>query len=173
MSEIYQYFVEGECEKKLVDKYKNVNSGKLIAGKVDVLNFINKEISNSRITVLNPKTVIILVYDIDVENIQCLENNIKKLNHFGFNRIYHVQSIKNFEDEISFASELKNVDSIFGTNTKNDFKREFLRCTNINYKLEKNGFNIDKIWTRENNKSPFDKYSKKEWLNVIHKKQMK
>lgn len=39
---IIQYFVEGECEKKLIDAFKIKNQKIFISGKVSVFNFINK-----------------------------------------------------------------------------------------------------------------------------------
>lgn len=170
MSEIYQYFVEGECEKKLIDTYKVAKNNNLTSGKVEVFNFINQEISNQRIAVLKPKTTIILVYDIDVENIKILNKNIKKLNSYGFKKIYHIQSIKNFEDEICFASNIKNINLIFNTVSKKDFKKEFNHCSKLDIKLKSIKFDINKIWSRLNSSSPFNIYSKQESLDVIRKK---
>lgn len=39
----------------------------VIPGKVEVLNVVGDKISKQRLMVLNPKTNIILVYDVDVE----------------------------------------------------------------------------------------------------------
>ncbi len=52
MIKIYQYFVEGECEEKLINALKISPHNYLTPGKVTVFNFINKPISNSRIAVL-------------------------------------------------------------------------------------------------------------------------
>lgn len=78
MSKIYQYFVEGECEEKLINALRVNPVDYLISGKVTVFNFTNKLISNPRIAVLNKETIIILVYDIDVNKIDILEKNIAK-----------------------------------------------------------------------------------------------
>ena len=100
MNRIYKYFVEGECEEKLINTLKQPPINLLLPGKVEVFNFITKKITRQRISVLEPKTTIILVYDIDVEQTDILEYNIKLLNKFGFKTIHHIQSIKKFEDEI-------------------------------------------------------------------------
>lgn len=76
MSKIYQYFVEGECEEKIINSFKVAPVNKVLSGKVEVFNFINNKISNQRIAVLKRNTIIILVYDIDVEKTQVFEENI-------------------------------------------------------------------------------------------------
>ena len=66
MSKIYHYFVEGECEQKLLNAYRISPYELFTSGKVTVFNFINKKLDYSRIRVLDRNTIILLVYDIDV-----------------------------------------------------------------------------------------------------------
>lgn len=170
MSKIYQYFVEGECEEKLINALKVRQQEYLTPGKVTVFNFTNKLITNPRIAVLNKETIIILVYDIDVNKTEILEKNIAKLNKFGFKKIYHIQSINNFEDEIIYSTVLNKIDGLFNTAGKEEFKKEFIHSSNIIKKLDSVDFNRDKIWSRVNNKEPFNKYSNKESLKIIRNK---
>ena len=170
MSKIYQYFVEGECEEKLINALKVRQQEYLTPGKVTVFNFTNKSITNPRIAVLNKETIIILVYDIDVNKTEILEKNIAKLNKFGFKKIYHIQSINNFEDEIIYSTALNKIDRLFNTAGKEEFKKEFIHSSNIIKKLDSVGFNRDKMWSRVNNKEPFNKYSNKESLKIIRNK---
>ena len=65
----YHYFVEGECEEKLINAYKVPPYAKFKPGKVDVYNFVMRRITNQRLLALNKKTIIILVYDTDVEKL--------------------------------------------------------------------------------------------------------
>ena len=102
MSKIYHYYVEGECEQKLINELKKAGVQKLVSGKVEVLNVITEIISDIRLLALNKKTIIILVYDIDKPITEILEKNIKKLKKYGFTNVVHIQSIKNFEDEIFY-----------------------------------------------------------------------
>jgi len=102
VSKIYHYFVEGECEQKLLNAYRISPYELFTSGKVTVFNFINKKLDYSRIRVLDRNTIIILVYDIDVNITKTLEYNLSLLKKFGFNKIYHIQSINNFEDELVF-----------------------------------------------------------------------
>ena len=89
---LYHYFVEGECEEKLINELKSINNRSLVAGKVDVLNVINEEIADARLLALNRNTNIIFVYDIDVEKTEILEKNIRKLKYYKYNNVFHIQS---------------------------------------------------------------------------------
>ena len=42
MSKIYHYYVEGECEQKLINELKKAGVQKLVSGKVEVLNVITE-----------------------------------------------------------------------------------------------------------------------------------
>lgn len=171
MSKIYHYFVEGDCEKKFIDIFKMPKYGFILPGSTQVFNFINEEISDLRIMQLNPNTHIILVYDTDIENTHMLDKNIRKLNKHGFQKIYHVQSIKNFEDEIVFSSNIKNINSLFSTSSKNEFKRTFCKANNQSLfkKLKSINFNFKAIWSRQDNNA-FKKYSTTEGTKLIKRK---
>ena len=168
-NKIYHYFVEGECEEKLINTYKTKPYQYFKSGKVEVFNFINEEISNPRLLALKKSTIVILIYDIDVENMKTFEGNIKKLKTAGF-KVHHIQSIKRFEDEIVYSTNLKDINKMFNTENCDEFKRRFINQSKIDKKLEKVNFDKDKIWSRLNNNEPFNKYSQKESINFIRKK---
>ena len=74
----YQYFVEGEDEKKLVDVLKS--DMKLIeAGKSQVFNVTQQKLTRLRIMNLKPGTTVILIFDADAGNLQMLKDNIRFL----------------------------------------------------------------------------------------------
>jgi len=162
----YHYYVEGECEEKLINTFKIPPLSKFKPGKVEVFNFIQKHISNQRILSLNKNTIIILVYDIDVERTDILDENIKKLNEFDF-KVYHIQSIRNFEDEIVYSTKLKNINAMYGTENVEEFKNYFIHQDKLANRLNKENFEVEKIWSRVNKKAPFDKYSNEESLKFI------
>ena len=166
-NKLIQYFVEGECEKKLIDSFKVEPYNRFISGKVSVFNFIQKTITWNRLMMLTPNTTIVLVYDIDVQDTHILEKNIMTLKKYGFKEIYHIQSIKNFEDELLYSSKLKNINDLFNTEGVKEFKSAFLQHKDICSKLEVVDFSTEKIWSRENKKPPFDKYSNQESLDFI------
>ena len=167
MAKIYHYFVEGECEEKFINEYKKNPHCLLTAGKVQLFNFIQNVFTKSRLMALNKSTVIILVYDTDVLNTDILKLNLKLLNKYGFKNIIHIQSIKNFEDEIVYSTNIKNINDVFGSQGNNEFKSKFIKCNNIYTKLESLDFNIDKMWSRKNTIEPFNKYFNPMAHNII------
>lgn len=166
---IYHYFVEGECEEKLINTFKVPPYLYFQAGKVEVFNIISKKISNQRLMSLKNKTKVILVYDIDVVDVKLLNENVKILNGFGF-EVFHVQSIRNFENEIEFSTKLKSINDMYKTDSKTEFKKRFISQSDLDKRLFKEDFNIDKIWSRINKNEPFGKYSLQSSLNMIRKK---
>lgn len=158
MARKIQYYVEGKCEEKLINELKKVPNCFIKPGKVCVYNIISQIIENDRIALLDPKTTIILVYDIDVENIDILKQNVDKLKKLKF-RVVHIQSINCFEDELVYSSSLNNINEMFNTKTKKEFKKAFLKQKDLSSKLKQINFNVNKIWTRTNNKAPFNRYS--------------
>ncbi len=161
MAKLYQYFVEGECEEKLINIYKAPPYNYFVPGKVEVFNFVNKFITKNRILNLKPETNIILIYDTDVEDIERLRANIDMLRKYGYKNIYHIQSIKTFEDEIVFSTDMKKIDELFNTKSNSEFKTQFLREKELNLvnRLEKHYFSLDDIWTRSSNDKIFRQYS--------------
>lgn len=169
MSKIYHYFVEGECEKKLIDELKVSPINYFKAGKVEVYNFINKKITPQRLMSLDKKATIILVYDIDVKKINVLNDNISLLKKYGFNNIIHIQSINNFEDEIVNCTKINNINEFFHTKNVDEFKNKFIHQYDLYSKLKMVEFDKNKIWSKENKKEPFNIYYSKEFQKIIKK----
>lgn len=167
MSKIYHYYVEGECEQKIINELKKVGVQKLVSGKVEVLNVITEKISDRRLLALNKNAIVILVYDIDNPLTNILEENIKKLKENGFTNIIHIQSIRNFEDEIVFSTNIKKINDLFNTQGASDFKSSFISHKNIMIKLNSTSFDYEKLWSRVNYSVPFSKYSNETDLHII------
>lgn len=170
MAKLYKYFVEGECEEKLINVLKTPPMNKLLAGKVEVFNVVNEEFSDARLATTRPNTIIVLVYDIDHGNINILDANISKLQSLGFKNIIHVQSIKKFEDEMVYSSNLKTINDMYDTKSLKEFKAKFMSESNLCNKLNKIKFDSEKIWSRENKSKPFNKYSNKQQLKEIKRR---
>ncbi len=141
----------------------------ILPGKVEVLNVVQDKISNQRLMVLNPKTNIILVYDIDVEQTEILKYNINLLKKHNFKNIYHIQSINNFEDELVYATSLKRINDMYHTVSVDEFKTKFVHQNDLLSKLKRINYDNSKMWSRVNTKEPFGVYSKKEDLTIIKK----
>lgn len=167
MNKIYRYFVEGECEKKLIDSLKIPPYCLIKPGKVEVFNVINKITSKQRLLSLKKNTNIILVYDIDVENISILDKNVEILKKYKFNNIYHIQSIYNFEDELSFSTNLNDINKMYDTNGLSEFKSKFIHQNNLYGKLIELKYDNNKIWSRVNKVNLFSKYSNINDLKII------
>lgn len=101
---------------------------------------------------------IVLVYDTDVIDDSKLIVNLEKSKKNGFKNIIHIQSIKNFEDELVFSSIIKNVHEMFNTQGIDEFKNKFIHCSNIIGKLVSVKFEKNNLWIRNAKSNPFSKY---------------
>ena len=118
----YHYYVEGNCEKKLIDEFKKQQLP-IIAGKIDVFNAIQEEFSNTRLRMLPENTVVILVFDTDTGIVETLFKNLEILKrHPHVKETWCVMQVHNLEDEIKRSKQivyrgcflLKDVNSISG-----------------------------------------------------------
>ena len=147
-NEFFQFYVEGEDEKKVIDTLKK-DMKSIVSGKVDVLNVIQKEIRTPRIRTLKTGTTVILVYDTDIERIDILEKNIKSLQSSKqIKRIVCIPQVKNLEEELVRATNVRQVLDILGSKSLADFKRDIIKCTNLNKKLKEKDFDISKFWCK-------------------------
>lgn len=172
MTKKYCYFVEGECEEKFINIFKAPPHEYFLPGKVVVFNFINKRITNQRIALLEAGINIILVYDTDITNTSILKENIRKLKNHNHKNIYHIQSIKTFEDEIVFATDIQNINSFYGTDGSHKFKTRFIRQdgASLTQKLESHNLDLDKIWSRKSNDDLFNIYYSEQAISLIRKR---
>ena len=76
------YFVEGPCEKQLIEVLNKQHPYLLTPGKVNVLNPIQALIPRSAITGLSPGTEVVFVFDTDVEKTDILLKNIQHVKDY-------------------------------------------------------------------------------------------
>lgn len=144
----YQYYVEGEDEKKLLDVLK-CDLGCIRTGKVDIFNVIQSQLTNMRIRPLKPGTVVILVYDTDVDNVGILRKNIAFLKAQNMiKEVVCIPQIRNLEEELVYACLIKDARELTHSQTKKDFKKDLIRCNNLEVRLKQCGFDITKFWSR-------------------------
>lgn len=74
----YQYYVEGEDEKTVLNALKTELQC-IQSGRIDKFNVIQKHFNIAHIRPLKQNTIVVLVYDTDVENTDILEQNIRFL----------------------------------------------------------------------------------------------
>ncbi len=147
----YVYLVEGQDEEHLIRLLKESNL--IINGKVYVKNLIQEYISNVFLTRYKKNVVFILVYDTDVEKLDIFDLNINKLNAVA-KKIYHIQQVKNLEDELLRSTKAKQVKEITKSKSNTDYKTDFKK---IKFgSLMDVGFDINLLWSC----SPENKFSK-------------
>ena len=77
----YHYYVEGNCEKKLIDEFKKQQLP-IISGKIDVFNAVQEEFTNTRLRMLPENTIVILVFDTDTGIVEILKRNLEILKKY-------------------------------------------------------------------------------------------
>ena len=103
----YQYFVEGEDEKKIINTLKSdMEISK--AGKVQVVNCVQEKLSPLRLMNLKDGTAVVLVFDTDAGNLSVLQENIKLLQkQRNISEVICVMQVKNLEEELVRACNIK------------------------------------------------------------------
>lgn len=141
-----QYFVEGECEEKLINTLKS-ELMVLKTGKVQKLNVIENEISKARLIALRPGTMVVLIFDTNTGNIEILNMNIKKLSECSsVADLVLIPQVKNLEDELVKSCRIRNVKELLGSKSNKEFKGDLIRVTNLANKLKSKEFDINLIW---------------------------
>ena len=103
-----------------------------------------------RLRRLSPKTLVVLVFDTDVLKVDILKYNIDKLmKESNVCEIYLIPQCKDFEDEIVRATSIKKIEEFIPTNSKNEFKREFIREKNLVKKLSQHHFSLNDFWSEK------------------------
>lgn len=122
----YIYFVEGECEKHIISFLKN---NYIVSGRVLKLNPIQELISATKLRILKPNTVAILIFDTDTnDGLEKLNKNKLLLNRTkNIKDIITVPQVENFEDELIRATVIKNIKKFTKSKSTKDFKRDFLK----------------------------------------------
>ena len=145
----FQYFVEGDTEKKIIEEFKKEQS-LIVSGTVNKFNVIEKIIPNAAITNLRSNTIAILVFDTDKKVVSILQENIIRLKRCkNIKEIWCVMQVDNLEDELIRATDVKQIKDLIGCRSNKDFKRDFLREKRLMIKLRNHHFQIDKMWVTD------------------------
>ncbi len=145
----YQYFVEGEDEKKLLNTLKN-QLRVIQPGKVQKLNVVESKISTNIIRTLKQGTIVILVFDTDTNNTDILNWNIKKLNDSHvISKVITVPQVKNLEDELLRSCNIKDIKDLLNSRSKKEYKSDLIRVTNLDAKLIEHRFDISLFWNKQ------------------------
>ena len=145
------YFVEGECEKQLINALK-ISPEILTPGKVKVYNVKQNLIPKSQLLAIQPRTKVALVFDTDVEDRKALDKNIEMLRKYCSNvTVINMMQVLDFEDEIVRSTDVNKAQELTKSRSVSNFKTDFCRmkvndCRSL---LERHQLDIVKIWTTE------------------------
>lgn len=150
----YQYYVEGEDERKLLSVLKT-EMGLIVPGKIEVVNVLQEEITAIRLMQLKKGTTVILVFDTDVGNVDILKANISILEKCSVvKQVICIPQVKNLEDELIRSCNIKQIKELLGSKSNKDYKHDLIVEKNLQKKLLKRGFDINSFW----NKTPQNQY---------------
>lgn len=106
------YVVEGDIEKRFIEQIKQVDL--IVPGRVQVFNLMQKEIKEKD-SILNKKvSSVFCIIDTDrkeVDNLQKLTHNVKKLRQIGADVVVLVQK-ENSEGELEYVLEEEGICSL-------------------------------------------------------------
>lgn len=144
----YQYYVEGEDEKCLVQVLKT-ELRCIEPGKVQKLNAVQERFKIGHIRTLKADTIIVLIYDTDKEQTDILQENINFLKKQGaVKSVLCIPQIKNLEEELVYSCNMKKVGELTHSETISDFKGAIIGCSNLGARLKQCGFSVNKLWSR-------------------------
>ena len=140
------YLVEGEDEKIIVSLLKT--EFRLIRpGKISVLNILQKKITPARAANWESGIDVVLVFDTDVRRTSTFDQNIsllKKMN--AVHDIVFIPQVRNLEDELLRASNIKHIREITKSRTDEEWKGDLRKCSNLQHRFREIGFEMQKFW---------------------------
>lgn len=144
----YQYYVEGEDERSLVNALKT-GLRCIEPGKVEKFNAVQNPFPFSMIRLLKYNTIVILIYDTDVEYCDILRQNIAFLKkQKNIRDVLCIPQVRNLEEELKYACNIKNIRELTHSDTEKDYKRDIISCSNLSARLLRCGFEKTKLWSR-------------------------
>ncbi len=140
------YFVEGQCEQKIVEALKE-EPQRLRSGKIKVLNPITQEIPSSVLLAIKEDSVVALVFDTDISVTEQLKNNILRLRKYCKKvTIVYSGQVLNLEDELVRCTDISRMQELTNSKSKKDFKRDFCAMTNYRQVLDRHNLDVVLLW---------------------------
>lgn len=145
----YQYFVEGDTEKKLLNELKK-EGNMVIPGPIRVLNVVQERMSSAMLASIPSNTTAILVFDTDTKRIDILKENLEKLErNKSVTETWCVMQVENLEDELIRSTDIKTIRELTDSKSNTEFKRDIIREKNLMSKLRNHNFDLTKMWVTE------------------------
>lgn len=148
------YFVEGDDEKKLLAVLKT-DLKMILPGKIQKHNVVEKKIPDAILRTFKNKTVVVLVFDTDTNQVNTLKDNIRKLQKCSVvSEVITIPQVPNLEGELIRSCNVKKIADLLDSQSASEFKSDFLRITNLDTKLKEHQFDIDLFWS-QNPREPY------------------
>lgn len=151
----YIYYVEGQCEEKLVKTLKT-DMRLILPGKIIKRNVVQERLRRAQLTTLKRGTTAVLVFDTDTDNTDILMENIDILNQEkAITKVICITQVENLEDEIVRSCDVKNANELTNSRSISSFKSDFIRASNLKGTLEKHKFCFEKLWCESSNRNQY------------------
>ncbi len=143
------YYVEGPCEEQLISALKEAPR-KLIPGKIKIFNVIQNLIPKSQMLSIQAGTIVVFVFDTDVDITAKLKKNIELLERYcGKVKIIYLPQVLNLEDELVRCTNVKVVTDLTKSCSVSNFKKDFCKMSvkDCRLMLERHKLDCSKLWT--------------------------
>ena len=118
------YFVEGECEAKLINALKEAPAV-IRPGKIKIINVIQNVLSSSQLVQIQAGTTVVLVFDTDVPKTDCLQENIRQLRKKCTKvELVFLAQVRNFEEELVRCTDVERASELTHSRSNKDFQYE-------------------------------------------------
>lgn len=150
-SKNYLYLVEGETEEKLVSVLKT-ELQVIVPGKIQKFNVLQKVLPESYIRNFKRNTVVICVFDTDIDHLSLniFNRNMKKLQNARniVSNVICIPQVKNLEDELIRATDINHVQDLLTSTSIKEYKRDLaqIKSDKLALKLQQHHFQIEKLW---------------------------
>ena len=146
----YVYLCEGECEKQLIMALQ-VAPGLIVQGTSRVLNVVQNKIPSSLGLKWDRNTVVVFVFDTDVQVTDQLKKNIETVRKKSEATLVTVGQVLTLEDELVRCTDVSQVIMLTKSTGIKNFKSDFNRKTSVECRkmLDRHEFDIQKLWCKD------------------------
>ena len=144
------YLAEGECEEKLLNALKQ-KPAQISPGRVKKFNVVQNELKASHLMSFPSGSNVVLVFDTDVEETECLKKNIELLkSQFGKVEITTIPQYLNFEQEMERCTDVAKAPDLTKSSNVSDFKKTVNRMKEADFRslLKRHKFDKTKLWIK-------------------------
>lgn len=143
----FYYLVEGECEKKMVEVFKD-QKDLIISGKVLPFNVIQEHITPAFLRTIPENTTVVLIFDTDTNNVSILEANIQVLSrNKHIKNVWCITQVNNLEDELLRSTNVSEVKLLTGSKSNKEYKHDLITEKRLYEKLKNHDFDFSRFWS--------------------------